>query len=182
MAGSRGSAPAIKSVSSAASCMSRVMGPIESRVPDNGNAPCRLINPHVVLRPVMPFNEEGIRTEPPVSEPSAAGARPAATATPDPLDEPPGVRCVFKSQGFQGVPISGLVPNPPKANSTICTLPNITMPPRNSLSSAVDVVVLRRLVQSLDPAVVIWPSISQRSFAAMGKPSTALKLYPEARR
>jgi hypothetical protein len=31
-----------------------------------------------------------MRTDPPVSDPIAAGASPAATATPDPLDEPPG--------------------------------------------------------------------------------------------
>ena len=40
----------------------------------------------------MPFSAAGIRTEPPVSEPSAAGAKAAATATPEPLDEPPGTR------------------------------------------------------------------------------------------
>ena len=40
--------------------------------------------------PVMPHNDAGLRIEPPVSVPSAAGTRPAASATPEPLDEPPG--------------------------------------------------------------------------------------------
>ena len=40
----------------------------------------------------MPHQAAGILTEPPVSVPIATGARPAETATPEPLDEPPGVR------------------------------------------------------------------------------------------
>ena len=36
-----------------------------------------------------------------------------ATATPEPEDEPPGVRCVLASHGFQGVPRCWLVPQPP---------------------------------------------------------------------
>ncbi|KAG0910695.1 hypothetical protein G6F31_021542 [Rhizopus arrhizus] len=67
----------------------------------------------------MPFNAAGIRTEPPVSDPSAAGARPAAPATPDPLDAPPGMRGACKSQGLRGVPMTGFVPQPPNANSTM---------------------------------------------------------------
>ncbi len=38
----------------------------------------------------MPQQVAGLRTEPPVSVPSAAGASPAASAAPEPLDEPPG--------------------------------------------------------------------------------------------
>ena len=103
----------------------------------------------------MPFSAAGIRTEPPVSEPSAAGAKAAATATPEPLDEPPGTRWVVRSQGFQGVPMTGLVPQPPKANSTIWVLPRLIMPARNRRSSAVQVVALRRATQSCEPPVVI---------------------------
>ena len=40
----------------------------------------------------MPQNDAGPRIEPPVSEPSEAGTRPAASAAPEPLDEPP-VKC-----------------------------------------------------------------------------------------
>src|SRR5690606_30953835 len=119
-------------VSKAASDAVRVMGPIVSNVCDKGNVPSRLIRPLVVFRPVMPLREEGVRTEPPVSVPIAQGARPAATATPEPLDEPPGIRCSVMSQGFQGVPINGLVPQPPNANSTICVLPKITAPAASS--------------------------------------------------
>ena len=40
----------------------------------------------------MPLNEAGIRTEPPVSLPSAKSQRPAPTAAAEPADEPPGTR------------------------------------------------------------------------------------------
>ncbi len=40
----------------------------------------------------MPQKLAGWRTEPPVSEPSAAGTAPAATSAADPPDEPPGTR------------------------------------------------------------------------------------------
>jgi hypothetical protein len=52
--------------------------------------------------PVMPQNEAGWRIEPPVSVPVAAGARPAATATALPPDDPPGMREV--SHGFLTTP------------------------------------------------------------------------------
>ena len=44
----------------------------------------------VVFNPVVPHNEAGMRTDPPVSVPRATGTIPAATATPEPLLEPPG--------------------------------------------------------------------------------------------
>jgi len=52
-------------------------------------APARLIRPQVVFNPVTPQKCAGIRIEPPVSEPNAAKVSLAATAEPDPDDEPP---------------------------------------------------------------------------------------------
>ena len=63
---------------------------MESMLPLSGYTPARLTRPTVVFNPVTPHKAEGIRTEPPVSLPSAIGAIPAATATPDPLLDPPG--------------------------------------------------------------------------------------------
>ncbi|MNT08205.1 hypothetical protein D3C72_1429400 [compost metagenome] len=181
--GSCASGPAIRAVSSIASRVSRVSGPMVSSVVDSATAPCRLISPRVVLSPVTPFRAAGIRTEPPVSEPSAAGASPAATATPDPLDEPPGTRCCRRSQGLRGVPMTGFVPQPPNANSTMWVLPNITMPASSRRATAVDVTPLRRSRQASDPAVVTWPWISHRSFTATGTPSSGLsRPYPARRR
>src|SRR5438270_8519178 len=85
--------------------------------------PWVLTRPIVVLSPVRPHHEAGNRTEPPVSVPIAHGANPAATATPEPLLDPPGVRATSGSHGFHGVPRCWLVPQPPIANSTVCVLP-----------------------------------------------------------
>ncbi|MCY1538005.1 hypothetical protein D9M68_735260 [compost metagenome] len=170
--GSRGSGPDRVSVSSRASRVSRVSGPMESSVWDSATEPCRLMRPREVFRPVMPFRAAGIRTEPPVSEPSAAGARPAATATPEPLDEPPGMRARTRSQGLRGVPITGFVPHPPKANSTMCVLPSTTMPASSSRVTAVAVSSLRRCRHACEPAVVTWPWMSHRSLTATGRPSS----------
>src|ERR1700710_2850863 len=90
--GSLASAPAIRPSSSAQSSTVRASGPTVSSDCDSGIAPARLIRPTVVLRPVTPQKCAGIRIEPPVSEPSAANVRRAATAAPDPEDEPPVTR------------------------------------------------------------------------------------------
>src|SRR5689334_5985863 len=91
----------------------RAKGPGVSRVGDSGITPWVLMRPMVAFNPVMPHQEAGTRTEPPVSVPMAHGAMRAATATAEPDEDPPGVRWVFISQGFQGVPICWLVPQAP---------------------------------------------------------------------
>src|ERR1700761_6091046 len=90
--------------------------------------PWVLTRPIVVLSPVRPHHEAGRRTEPPVSVPIAQGANPAATATLEPLLDPPGVRATSGSHGFHGVPLCWLVPQPPIANSTVWVLPITIMP------------------------------------------------------
>ncbi len=40
-------------------------------------------------RPVTPQNAAGVMMDPDVSDPMAYGTSPAATAAPDPLEEPP---------------------------------------------------------------------------------------------
>lgn len=75
-----------------------------SRVALNGTIPWVLTRPTVTLRPVSPQKVAGRRTEPPVSVPMPQGAMRAATRTPVPLLDPPGVRATARSRGFQGVP------------------------------------------------------------------------------
>lgn len=77
------------------------------------------MRPAVTLSPTIPHQAAGILTDPPVSVPIATGAIPAETATPEPLDEPPGVRCTARSHGLRGVPMWVLVPQLPIANSTV---------------------------------------------------------------
>ena len=91
-----------------------------------------LIRPMVVLSPTTPHHAAGSRTEPPVSVPIAQGARPAATATPDPALDPPGVRCTARSHGFQGVPNCWLVPSPPWRIGRCGSSPARSCPPQPS--------------------------------------------------
>ena len=85
-------------------------GPAVSSVCESGAMPERPIMPIEVFRPTQPHSAAGMRTEPPVSVPRPPGRRPAPTIEPVPLDEPPGMRWVFRSQGFHGVPTVTLVP------------------------------------------------------------------------
>jgi hypothetical protein len=58
--------------------------------------PARLTRVSVGFRPVSPHIAAGWRSEPPVSVPSEPETMPAATAAPEPLDEPPGTWDVFQ--------------------------------------------------------------------------------------
>ena len=80
------------------------IGPTLSSDPTSSIAPNRLTSPKVGRRPVTPQNAEGDPIDPPVSEPSANGTRPAATAAPEPLEDPAAQR--LGSQGFRPGPWS----------------------------------------------------------------------------
>jgi len=69
----------------------RVSGPAVSCVCVIGMMPARLISPTVGLTVTRPFWVAGYSSEPEVSVPIAAAARPAATATAEPALEPPGL-------------------------------------------------------------------------------------------
>ena len=99
-----------------------------SSVRESGNTPCLSIRPSLVLNPTMPQKLAGARIEPPVSLPIAQGARPPATATAAPDEDPPATRGVAGSRGFLGVPKCGLSPSAEKANSERLVLPKATMP------------------------------------------------------
>jgi len=71
-----------------------------------------------------------MRTDPPVSVPIAMSTRPPATATADPLDDPPGMRA--GQRGLTGVPQRGLTPVTPNANSCMFALPTIRQRPSAS--------------------------------------------------
>jgi hypothetical protein len=46
--------------------------------------------PYGGLNPTTPQNDAGMRTDPPMSEPVASVVLPAASAAPEPPDDPPG--------------------------------------------------------------------------------------------
>ena len=77
-------------------------GPIESSEVESGTTPSIGTRRAVGLKPMMPHTAAGMRTEPPVSVPSAATAMRSATETAAPEEEPPGTR--LRSAGLPGVP------------------------------------------------------------------------------
>src|SRR5216117_3909626 len=101
---SAASAPAIASSTAAQSSAVRAIGPSLSSVHDSAMAPFLETSPYVGRSPVTPQYAEGVPIEPDVSEPIAKGTRPAPTAAPDPLDDPPDQRSVF--QGLRPGPWS----------------------------------------------------------------------------
>jgi len=86
----------------------------------------------------MPQNADGQTIEPQVSEPSANPTSPAATAAPDPEDEPQLQRSV--SQGLSAAPVREApateYPSPP-AISIMASVPSSTAPASSSRRTTV---------------------------------------------
>jgi hypothetical protein len=74
----------------------------QSSVRQAGTTPAVEMRPRLGLRPTMLLNAAGTRPEPAVSVPSANGTSPAATATPEPELDPPGMS--LASNRLRGVP------------------------------------------------------------------------------
>src|SRR5262250_373778 len=85
--------------------------------------------------PTTPQNDAGWRTDPPVSDPSAAGTAPAATSAAEPPDDPPGTRA--GSSGCRLRPNAECSVDDPIANSSQFVLPAITAPAALSRATAV---------------------------------------------
>src|SRR5215470_16441524 len=97
--------------------------------------PARLTNPKVGMRPTTPHRDAGPRIDPPVSEPRATGTSPAATAAPEPDDEPP-VKCA-RCHGLRAGGHGRSKDGPPCANSCVASLPMRIAPASESLRVAV---------------------------------------------
>ncbi len=74
----------------------------------------------------MPQSAAGCLIDPPVSEPSAHGARPPATAAAEPPEDPPGTRP--GSQGLLVGPKAEFSVDEPMANSSMFVLPRRLSP------------------------------------------------------
>src|SRR5205085_7853558 len=84
--------PDITRHASSRSSADDAIGPGQSSDVAIGIIPAAESRPVVGFRPQQPQSEEGIRIEPPVSEPSAIGTTPDATAEPEPPLDPPVIR------------------------------------------------------------------------------------------
>src|SRR5439155_6507338 len=88
--------------------------------------PLRLTRPYVGLRPMTPQNAAGCRTDPPVSDPSAAGTIRAATAAADPPEDPPATQSRF--HGLRVTPNAECSVDEPMANSSRFVLATMDHP------------------------------------------------------
>src|SRR5258708_6695728 len=106
----------------------------------------------------MPQSPAGPRIEPPVSEPRLAGTRPAASAAPEPEEEPPVKWAVFQGlrAGGQGRSKDG----PPWANSWVASLPVSTAPDARSRATAVASRAGTRSMQVRECPEVSTPDVS----------------------
>mmetsp|Transcript_13257 Transcript_13257/g.41953 ORF Transcript_13257/g.41953 Transcript_13257/m.41953 type:complete len:303 (+) Transcript_13257:123-1031(+) len=92
---------------------SRAKTPTVSKDCAIGTTPSTATAPWVVRSPRIPQHEAGTRTLPPVSVPRAKSTAPAATATAEPLEEPPGMQP--GAAGLMTSPYCSLTP------SMLCT-------------------------------------------------------------
>ncbi len=74
----------------------------QSSVRQAGTTPQVEIMPRLGFSPTMLLSAAGTRPDPAVSVPSASGTSPAATATPEPELDPPGMS--LASNGLRGTP------------------------------------------------------------------------------
>src|SRR5213593_176829 len=118
--------------------------------------------------PTTPHSDAGWRTEPPVSEPSAAGTAPAATSAAEPPDEPPGTRVL--SSGWSTRPYAECSVDDPMANSSQLVFPAISAPAALSFATAVASYGERYPSRMREPHVVVNSNVQMLSFTATGMP------------
>ena len=139
--------------------------------------------PTVGFRPTTPFTEAGQMMEPSVSVPTARGARPAASAAPDPDEEPPALRS--SAHGFPTRPPVADQPLVERsermfAHSERLVLARITAPARRSrvTRGASDA---GRPIREVDPAAPGRPVTSMLSLTTTGTPWSGPRSSPRAR-
>ena len=143
----------------------RAIGPAWSRLQESGTTPFSETLPRVGLIVEVPEHADGIRSDPAVSVPVAAGTMRAASAAADPPLEPPAER-----SRLHGLPTWSVVP--PAANSWVWRWPSRIMPAerrrlQTSQSSA------GTSSSSRLEAVIGLPATPYRSFSPTGTPVSA---------
>ena len=173
---SRSSLPKIVSHTIAASSTVFVNGPTWSRDEANATTPQRGTRPYVGFMPTTPQSAAGWRIEPPVSVPSAKSASPAATATAEPPDDPPGTRSA--RHGFFTAPNAEFSFELPMANSSRFVFPIITAPVASRRSTTVAEYGGTYPSRMREPAVVTTPFVPMMSLHAHGMPASVGGLPP----
>ena len=137
------------------------------------------IRPSEALYPDSPQQADGIRSDPPPSDPVASGTMPAAMAAADPPDEPPGVCSRF--HGLRVGPNSGLSVSAFQPSSGVFVLPITTHPAATSRDTRIESSVAgARPASAAEPWVVTYPAASSRSFTPSGMPARGPGSRPAA--
>src|SRR5215470_12605795 len=131
--------------------------------------PRRETRPYVGFSPTTPQKAAGSRIEPPVSVPSAAWHSWAATAAPEPPEEPPGTR--VPSHGLRVVPSAEFSVDDPMANSSQLSLPTTTAPAARRRAVTVASYAGTNDSRMREPAVVRRPRVQITSFKPIGAPA-----------
>ena len=130
--------------------------------------------------PVMPQNAAGMRTEPPVSVPSAPRKSPAATPAPLPEEDPPGHVSGF--QGLRGTGNGFDASGMPIANSIVEVLPMITAPAaRSRATTGASCPSPHAGSRTIDWAVVGASFVAMMSFTPIGMPWRGPRSMPAAK-
>ena len=130
--GTRGSGPAITERSRATSCTVRAMGPCTEKGDHARVAGHTGTRPGAERNPTTLQKLAGLRSEPPMSLPSAMGIMPQASATAAPPLEPPHV--FERSYGLRVAPKTWLKVCEPAPNSGVLVLPMVMAPAPRSRS------------------------------------------------
>src|SRR6185312_3354521 len=165
--------PAAAPRRTAASVTLRAIGPAVSWLALIGTTPLRLHSPSVGLIPTSSLAPDGQTTEPSVSVPTAATARSAAAATPEPELEPHGLRS--RTYGMFVWPPMPLQPledgaDLKLAHSDRFALPMMIAPAALSFC-AMNASAGALPASAQEPAVVGMPVVSMLSLTMIGSPS-----------
>ncbi len=133
--------------------------------------PCQSLaigtRPRCGLSPNRPQHAAGMRIEPAPSVPSAAAARPAATAAAEPPLDPPAMR--DGSHGLRVAPKASDSVVASASSSGTCVLPISTAPAARSRRTTSASAAAGGPWPS-EPCAVIWPAMSVSSLMAIGTP------------
>ena len=128
--------------------------------------------------PTTPHSAAGWRIEPPVSDPRASGAKPAATAAALPPDDPPGT--FVGSCGLRVGPKAEFSVELPMANSSRFVLPMMRAPASFSRRTTVASYGGTHPSRIRDEQVVATPWVQRLSFSATGTPARGPGSRPAA--
>lgn len=162
--------------------MRRAIGPFTPSRPDPGAATPPLgTNPWVGLSPDSPQSADGMRIDPPPSDPVASGTMPAAMAAAVPPDDPPGERSVF--HGLRVAPNGALLVSAFQPCSGVFVLPSTTQPAARKRATCVESSAAgASSTCSAEPNVVVNPAAASRSFTPIGMPASGPTVSPAASR